>query len=187
MNLQQAVDNEAYIWAGVWQEGVSGQEPRWPSTMNTDLPALAVRSFRDACMTFSCAVGLGWDKMHPRAIVRCSDCVIQAFISLFLLAECSGKWCEAVGVILVVLIPKSDGGRRPIGLFPTLIRIWMRCRLEIAQAWVASHDGSFFYAGPCKGADVAAWKQSLLAEASHSMRLPYISTLYCFVSLGESP
>ena len=78
---------------------------------------------------------------------------------------------------MVVLIPKSDGGRKPIELFPTLIRVWMRARLDIALIWVAANERPYFYAGPCKGADVAAWKQGLFAEASHSFELPYISTL----------
>jgi hypothetical protein len=45
---------------------------------------------------------------------------------------------------MVVLIPKSDGGRRPIGLFPTLIRLWMRIRLEVAQSWLLENDRPFF-------------------------------------------
>ena len=84
---------------------------------------------------------------------------------------------DQVIICLQNLIPKSDGGRRTIGLFPKLIRLWMRVRLDVAQDWVRSHERPYFYAGPCKGADVAAWKQSLLAEAANRFRLHYISSL----------
>ena len=124
--------------------------------------------------------------MHPRAIARCSDLVVSYILTLFALAELSGAWQSTIGVILIVLIPKSDGGRRPIGLFPTLIRVWMRVRLDIAQEWVASHERSFLYAGPCKGADVAAWKQSLLAEAARTHLLPYLCTLLDLVKAFDS-
>ena len=186
LNAQQAVNQEAEAWANVWQQGVQGNMPRWPLQLGDRLPDLAVDTFREACYTFSNGVGLGWDKLHPRAIARCSDVVINALLQLFALAEASGKWQETIGIILVVLIPKSDGGRRPIGLFPTLIRVWMRARLPVARLWMLQNDRSFFYAGPCKGADVAAWKQNLLGEAAHFMELPYVSSLLDLVKAFDS-
>ena len=139
--------------------------------------SLVLEKFRGACYSFPIGVGLGWDKMHPRALARCSDQLLSALIIMLMLAEESGVWYDSVGVVMVVLIPKSDGGRRPIGLFPTPVRIWMRARLDIAQDWVKANERDFFYAGPRKGAEVAAWKQSLLAEAARMYTLPYISTL----------
>ena len=56
------------------------------------------------------------------------------------MAESVGSWSPLVGVVLVVLIPKHDGGRRPIGLFPGLIRIWMRARMPILQKWILQHE-----------------------------------------------
>jgi len=102
------------------------------------------------------------------------------------MAEKLGKWHSLVGVVMVVLLPKSDGGRRPIGLFPTIIRIWMRMRLRVAQQWMVANDRECMYAGPAKGADVAAWKQSLMAEAASSMKLPYASTLLDLVKAFDS-
>lgn len=156
LDRQQTVDAEAASWAEVWQQGVVGNHPVWPSDMGIKMPEVTVQQFKDACHTFPGAVGLGWDKMHPRALARCSDLVINAFITLMLLAEACGSWHESVGVIMVVLLPKPDGGRRPIGLFPTVVRIWMRIRLEVAKAWMGANDRAYFYAGAGKGADVAA-------------------------------
>ena len=48
---------------------------------------------------------------------------------------------------MIVLIPKSDGGRRPIGLFPTLVRIWMRIRAARATRWEAATDRPCLYGG----------------------------------------
>jgi hypothetical protein len=112
--------------------------------MSQALPEVSIQKLRGACFTFPSSVGLGWDKLHPRAIARCSDFVLSMLITLCLLAEASGSWYGSVGIVMVVLIPKSDGGRRPIGLLPTLIRLWMRVRLEVAQEWVAEHERPCF-------------------------------------------
>ena len=41
----------------------------------------------------------------------------------FAAAEEAGSWEEAVGVAITALIPKGDGGWRPVGLFPTVVRV----------------------------------------------------------------
>ena len=65
---------------------------------------------------------------------------------------------------VVCLIPKPGGGRRPIGLLPSMVRLWMRIRLDVARSWQSAYDRPFFYAGPKKGAKVASWKQAARAE-----------------------
>jgi hypothetical protein len=105
LNAQQAVEQEAVTWAEVWEQGVTGHQPRWPLQLGERLPDLAVSTFRGACHTFSNNVGLGWDKLHPRAIARCSDVVIAALLQLFILAEALGRWQDVIGSILVVIIP----------------------------------------------------------------------------------
>ena len=50
-----------------------------------------------------------------------------------LAAEALGTWPAAWHLVLIVLIPKPDGDRRPIGLFPTAIRIWTRARSTVAR------------------------------------------------------
>ena len=186
LDRQQTVDAEAGEWASIWNVGCKQYPIKWPECMGTAMPPLSVRVFRDACATFAELVGLGWDKMHPRALASCSDALIGLFIRVLIWAESKGEWFRAIGVVMIALIPKSDGGRRPIGLFPTLIRIWMRSRLDIAQAWESSHERPYFYAGPAKGADVAAWKQSLLAEKARSLRLPYASSLLDLIKCFDS-
>lgn len=123
---------------------------------------------------------------HPRALARCSDAVLELVVVLFLKAESAGAWFEAIAVMMVILIPKGDGGRRPISLCPTLVRVWMRVRLDVAQEWAKANDRSFLYAGPCKGADVAAWNQCLLAEGSRAMSLPYLASLQDLVQAFDT-
>ena len=80
LNAQQAVDYEAEGWGDIWQQAAIGQDPCWPEDMGETLPHIAVPKFRAACYTFPINVGLGWDKMHPRAVARCSDEVLKMVI-----------------------------------------------------------------------------------------------------------
>ena len=129
---------------------------------------LSLTILQDAAVTFPANTGLGWDKMHPRAVARCCKETLLALIRLFILAELVGRWPQMVGITLICLLPKPDGGRRPIGLLPSVIRWWMRARLDVVRAWQTANDRPYFYAGPRKGAEVAAWKQAARAELAQS-------------------
>ena len=61
-------------------------------------------------------------------------------------------------------------GRRPIGLLPSIVRWWMRIRLEVVRTWQDANERPFFYAGPRKGAEVASWKHAARSELAHSQR-----------------
>ncbi len=63
----------------------------------------------------------------------------------------------------------SDGGRRPIGLFCTLIRIWMRSRIWVAREWEAKHASDSVFAGP----DIGGPKGLLAGEFLCRSRFSY--------------
>jgi len=67
---------------------------------------------------------------------------------------------------MIALIGKSDGGLRPIGLFMTTVRLWMRVRSQNAKKWENEHARSNVYGGKSMGAQRAAWQSTFQAEAS---------------------
>jgi hypothetical protein len=166
MNAQRVADAQGESWGSEWLVGADPPPPLpvWPAAMGTVLPTLCVSAALAACRSFPAATGLGWDKAHPRALERLPVEGIRALLRIFILSEVLGSWPRGIGVILVALLPKPGGGLRPIGLLPSLVRVWMRIRLPVAQAWQVANDRSYFYAGPSKGATVAAWRQSARAE-----------------------
>ena len=182
---QQAVDVEAAKWAAEWQVGQDAPMPVWPDALGEPLPQLCIDAAVRECLKFPSATGLGWDRLHPRALARCSRAALAALLRIFMLAEVLGRWPETIGVIIIALLPKPDGGRRPIGLFPSLVRLWMRLRLPVAQAWQSSHERPYFYAGPAKGAAVAAWKQAAHAELGASVGMEYAIALLDLVKAFE--
>ena len=67
--------------------------------------------------------------------------------------------------VLVALLPKASGGFRPIGLFPSLYRLWGRVRRPMAARWEQSHSRDYFAAGQYAGATDVVWRQAVLSEA----------------------
>ena len=85
----------------------------------------------------------------------------------------------------IVLLDKPDGGRRPIGLFPTLIRIWMRARAIIAKRWETQHADPAIHAGEQMGAQRAAWQIAFQAENAHLTEQCYAQALLDLVKCFE--
>ncbi len=185
LNAQQAVEVEANGWAVEWAEGQPVLAPLWPVDLLEPLPRPTVQMLRAAMRSFPAGTGLGWDAVHPRAYLRLSDSVLEALIDIFMRAEATGRWPAGIGLVVVALLPKGDGGFRPIGLFPSLIRIWMRMRRDLAQKWEREHARDYFYAGEAKGAQVAAWQQAFRAEAAAQLDATYVQVLMDMVKAFE--
>ncbi len=141
--------------------------------------------FRRVLASFPGDTALGWDSLHPRAILRLGDHALVALLRILLVAEFLGEWPAAVAMIVIVLLPKPDGGRRPIGLLPFLPRVWMRARREIVFSWELEHDRPYLYAGPAKGAQVATWRQAARAELAAATGVEYAQTLLDLVKAFE--
>ena len=69
-----------------------------------------------------------------------------------------------MALVIIVLLPKPDGGFRPIGLLPFLPRLWMRARRHIIVEWERLNHRPYLYGGKGMGADIAVWKQAARAE-----------------------
>ena len=69
-----------------------------------------------------------------------------------------------LGIVIIVLLPKDDGGFRPIGLLPFITKIWMKARREVGVEWERQQARPYPFAVEHKGADIAAWKQAARAE-----------------------
>ena len=169
LGSQREVDQQADVWGSEWAAESTRPILPWPANCcGPALEDISVPLLREAASTFPASTGLGWDKLHPRAIARCSDGALAALARIFLLAEAIGRWPAQVGIVLICLLPKPDGGRRPIGLLPSLIRLWMRVRLSVVRRWQALHERDYFYAGPRRGAQVASRKQAARAELAQA-------------------
>ncbi len=185
LSAQQVAENEGEQWAQHWAEGQDIEQPRWPADMGPLPPRMTVLLLRRALLTFAVGTALGWDALHPRALLRVSDEVLWALLRVLFIAECRGSWPLAVALVIIVLLPKADGGRRPVGLLPLLPRVWMRLRKEVIQMWERDNDREYLYAGPARGATVATWRQAARAELAAASNAHYAQALLDVVKAFE--
>lgn len=130
---QQEADDEAEAWSKHWGEGIQGQQLQWPDDMGDDLPTIMAEELLEACRTFPTETGLGWDQWHPRVIERLSHSTLLLLVAILMECGKTGEWPAGVALVLIALLPKADGGFRPIGPLPTPPRIWMRTRRKVAR------------------------------------------------------
>ena len=97
-----------------------------------------------------------------------SPAALEALVRLLSLAERIGRWPDTLQSVMICLLAKPQGGWRPIGLLPSIIRWWMRARLGIVREWQAACERPYFFASCGKPADVAAWKQAARSEIVES-------------------
>ena len=127
------------------------EEIVWPNGMGAPPAKLMVEAIAQAAMTFPVGTGLGWDGIHPRAICRLSQDTLEWLAKVLYHCEPAGRWPELIDVVVIALLPKSDGVLHPIGLIPFLVRIWARAIKEVAMQWEKANRHPFPYAGKGMG------------------------------------
>ena len=175
---------EANYWADLWDEEMPYDAFVDPHGSPT-LPPLRVHDLRTAALSFPAGTGLGADNIAPRALARLSDEALKGLCAILMAAELLGRWPAMALMVLIVLLPKPDGGRRPIGLFPVIVRVWARARSHIARQWEADNPRPGLYGGPAMGAQKAAWQAGFHAEAAALTRSNYAQALLDLVKAFE--
>jgi hypothetical protein len=106
-------------------------------------------------------------------------------MQIFALCELLGRWPTVITDVLIILLAKATGGFRPIGIFPTFVRVWFRARSRHIRAWEQSHDRPYFYAGSARGGDTAAWLQAAIMENAALSRTAAAASLVDLVKAFE--
>ena len=181
---QDAANSERTAWGAQWAANTRHDQLDWPEETEM-LPPMSLERFKSALFSFAAGTGLGWDGVHPRALLRLSDPMLRRWMAVMLKCEREGLWPQHVGVVVIVLLPKGDGTFRPIGLLPHLPRVWMRARRDEAKQWENSCDRKFLYAGTGRGSTVAAWKQAARAEVAAASGEKYAQVLLDLVKAFE--
>ena len=148
VSAQAEANDQVEAWSVQW--GSKNERPEeiiWPSDMGPPPIKLMVEAICQAAMTFPVDIGLGWDGIHPRAICRLSQTTLEWLAEVLYHCETTGEWPRPIGVVVIALLPKSDGGLRPIGLIPFLVRFWTRARRAVAMKWEKENQHPFLYAG----------------------------------------
>ena len=182
---QEIVDHDLVDWKKIWLRMGEGLEAPWRQAAlgPVSLPKLTGRDIGRAATSFKNATSIGCDHFPPTSLAALSDPLLQAIADFLNLTEEIGHWPAEVATALVHLIPKDDGGRRPIGVLATIVRVWERSRKLVVQKWSRQNTRPYDWATQGRSAEAAAWNQSLLDEAATAEGMVSATT---FIDLAKA-
>ena len=99
--------------------------------------------------SFKAKTGIGVDAIHPSVWSRISVKGKQLYTNLLNDVERTLTWPAQIQTLIYFLVPKTPTGERPIGLMPSIVRVWERMRKPILDQWMISQTRSYDWA--CKG------------------------------------
>ena len=182
---QAEVDDAAKKWAELWEADAEYPALDFTGVDDETLPELTPAMLRAAAASFPAATGVGADAISPKALCRLPEPLLEELAQLLMAAERVGHWSDALPLVLIVLLPKDGGGFRPIGLFPTLIRVWMRARSSTARDWEELTAAPELYGAKGMGAQRAAWTETFAAETAAQDNGAYAAVLLDLVKAFE--
>ncbi len=167
---QDIVNSDWAEWNSIWTawEGQATAPWRTEELPQCDLPPLLVNHLRKVALTFKETTGLGIDVISPRHLAWLSDDLLQAVADFLEHLEKAGIWPHQLEQIMFHRIPKAAGGRRPIGILPTIIRLWERARKPMIDEWRRSCRREYNWTEPGRGSEKSVWVQSIREEAARA-------------------
>ena len=188
---QAIVDADLKTWRKIWEKFQATASAPWRGAKAEDfawaapLPSISPCCLIEVALTFKKRTGLGADTFHPRWFAWLSVPVLRGFVALLHALEKIGMWPEQVRSILIAQIPKAGGGRRPVGLLASLVRLWERVRKPVVAGWRCTIERSYNWAAKGRSTEAAVWKQSIQAEAARASGLEPAACLIDLVKAFE--
>ena len=108
-----------------------------------ELPKVTLQAFHEALYTFANGTGLGSDRTSPAMIKALPLEAKEELVALFNAIQDCAAWPWQWLHVVVALIPKPQGGERPIGLLPFLMRVFFRVHRDGTRRWVDATAGSW--------------------------------------------
>ena len=81
VGAQYAANVEKARWGIQWDSEAEADQLEWPDDTAT-LEPISLSQFREALFTFPAGTGLGWDGIHPRALLRLPDDMLLQWLAL---------------------------------------------------------------------------------------------------------
>ena len=81
---------------------------------------------------------------HPWHFIYLSDKTLTLWVAIMLHAEKQLDLPSQMRISFMFFLDKPDGGKRPIGLFDSSIRLWGALRRPISKEWERQWHRSYF-------------------------------------------
>ncbi len=188
-STQACVDADWAEWKLVWERLASVATSPWRNSAGNEtgekLPRPTALELRRAGRSFRSHTGVGADHFLPHWFAWLSDSLLGVMGGLMSAIEAMGVWPQQLQCVLMHLIPKEAGGRRPIGLVASFIRLWERVRAPLIRQWRIKSMRAYNWAAPGRSAERAAWLHSLADEVAKAKGMESATALIDLVKAFE--
>ncbi len=186
---QHIVDMDRTDWAAIWEKFSAKATAPWrdPSLAQYELlPPPTDEEIKAAVNSFDVRTATGADAIHVVWLRWLSDDLLRTIARLFLAIESLGFWPHQLHVVMMRLIPKKTGGRRPIGIETTLVRLWERMRKPVVASWRLRIPRPYDCMASGISCEQAVYEQSVRDEAVQNEGLVSASALLDIVKAFET-
>ena len=91
--LGQEIVLQTKQWGREWGIGneMCKHELPWPDDTGKLPEKMEVHDLFEVLNTFPDNLGLGWDRLHPKALLRLPGCILRALLRIMFLCEVNGE------------------------------------------------------------------------------------------------
>ncbi len=165
---QHTVEADRTKWAAIWEKHAAKATAPWRSHELTNehvLPMPTDAEMLDGVMNLKVNTAIGVDALATRWLRWLSLDLIRAIAVFFHALERLGFWPHQLAAVVIVLIPKKSGGRRPIGIEATMVRWWEKLRRPVILAWRLRAQRPYDCMAMGISCEQAVYEQSIRDEA----------------------
>ena len=178
-NNEEACEARAGTWEGLWGNvheehalhelhlAEAWQEVK-EARAKEKLKDMTIEQLHEALFTFPRDTGKGSDNASPDFVKALPKAAKEEIVSLFNSILRSGTWPWQWLHVLIALLPKPQGGERPIGLLPFFMRLFFRMQRDETRSWAEGAQGEWDTAVRNSSALRAALLRSLQIETAIS-------------------
>ena len=130
------------------------------------MPQLEAHLLRAVSLSLAKGTASTVDGFHVRHYSLLSDAALAVLATILLLVEALGYMPTQVAFVVVVLLDKPTGLFRPIGIFASIYRLWMKARRSWCLSWEVAHDAPFFDMASGREVVDLVGRQAVRQEAS---------------------
>ena len=125
MGLQSFIEGRCDFWEDLWcPKDVISSHAALPAELRAlPMPLPTADELRGLLRSYRWRTAVGADHWQPRSLELLPDSALLSLMELCRFMLLSGCIPRQFALLLVVLIPKPEGGERPIGIFPSVLRI----------------------------------------------------------------
>ena len=132
------------------------------------MPPPPAADIKTAAETFRATSSVGCEGFLQRLVAELSAPLRAVVASPLKLVELTDWWQGEYASSIIHFIPKFHGGRRPIGVLPSIVRVWERARKPLVEQWRQTCARDYDWMRKGKGSEGLAWAQTIYEEVASS-------------------